>query len=112
MLKHYGFFHIRKGINFRTSTIKNILMRFSRKYSLLFLLGLGLLGLHCGLAQPASAKYPDPKYANSKTVFPIQLSEAEWKKRLTPEQYTILREEGTERAGTGKYDHFYQKGTY
>jgi peptide-methionine (R)-S-oxide reductase len=42
----------------------------------------------------------------------MKLTEAEWKARLTPEQYYILREQGTERAFTGKYDHFYEKGTY
>ena len=42
----------------------------------------------------------------------MQLTDAEWKERLTPSQYHILREEGTERPGTGKYDHFYEKGTY
>jgi peptide-methionine (R)-S-oxide reductase len=31
---------------------------------------------------------------------PLKLSEAEWKKRLTPEQYHILRDDGTERPGT------------
>jgi peptide-methionine (R)-S-oxide reductase len=31
---------------------------------------------------------------------------------LSPQQYYILRQKGTERAGTGKYDHFYQKGIY
>lgn len=37
---------------------------------------------------------------------------AEWKKLLTPEQYQILREEGTEYAFSGEYDKFYKKGTY
>ena len=50
--------------------------------------------------------------ATSKTKYPMKLTEEQWKERLTPEQYHILREEGTERAGTGKYDHFYEKGTY
>lgn len=87
-------------------------MPYSPKYSFLLLLSLGMLSLHCGLAQPKSKKIPDPPVASAKTKYPMQLSEAEWKKRLTPLQYEILREEGTERAGTGKYDHFYEKGTY
>lgn len=57
-------------------------------------------------------KYPDPPIADKKTVYPIKFTEAEWEKRLTPAQYYILRKKGTERAGTGKYDHFYKKGTY
>jgi peptide-methionine (R)-S-oxide reductase len=57
-------------------------------------------------------KYPDPKIVDSKHVYSMQLSDEEWKNRLTQEQYIILRKEGTERAGTGKYDDFDQKGTY
>ena len=59
-----------------------------------------------------SKKYPEPAYAKKKEVYPVRYSDAEWKARLTPDQYYILRQEGTERAGTGKYDHFYEKGTY
>lgn len=33
----------------------------------------------------------------------LQLTEEEWRERLTPEQYAILRLAGTERAFTGKY---------
>lgn len=44
--------------------------------------------------------------------YPMQLSEAEWRQRLTKEQYYILREEGTEAPGTGKYNKVYAKGTY
>jgi peptide-methionine (R)-S-oxide reductase len=33
----------------------------------------------------------------------ISKTDAEWKKELTPEEYYVLREEGTERAFTGKY---------
>lgn len=44
--------------------------------------------------------------------YEIKLSDEEWKKRLTPEQYHILREQGTERAFTGKLNKFYEKGTY
>ncbi|MDD2582335.1 MAG: peptide-methionine (R)-S-oxide reductase MsrB [Desulfuromonadaceae bacterium] len=42
----------------------------------------------------------------------IVRSEAEWKKHLTPEQFRIMREKGTEQAGTGKYAHNREQGIY
>ncbi len=42
----------------------------------------------------------------------LNLTEAEWRERLTPEQYHILREAGTERAFTGKYEGNKQDGMY
>ena len=39
-------------------------------------------------------------------------SEEEWKKELTPEQYHILREKGTERPFTGKFNDMMEPGTY
>ncbi len=65
----------------------------------------------CSLAQANHAKYPDPQKAG-KSEYPVTHTDAEWKAMLTPEQYNILREQGTERAFTGKYDHFYEAGTY
>jgi peptide-methionine (R)-S-oxide reductase len=59
----------------------------------------------CGNAQNRTAKAAQENY-------PITHTDAEWKKILTPQQYGILREQGTERPFTGKYDHFYEKGTY
>jgi peptide-methionine (R)-S-oxide reductase len=39
-------------------------------------------------------------------------SNEEWKKLLTPEQYHVTREKGTERAFTGKWWNTHEKGTY
>lgn len=42
----------------------------------------------------------------------IEIDEVEWKKRLTPEQYRILRKKGTEQAFTGAYNDHKGKGLY
>jgi len=42
----------------------------------------------------------------------IQLTDAEWQERLTPEQYQILRQADTERAFTGKYEKNKATGIY
>jgi peptide-methionine (R)-S-oxide reductase len=42
----------------------------------------------------------------------LNLSESEWRKRLTPEQYHVLREAGTERAFSGLYNDNKADGLY
>ena len=42
----------------------------------------------------------------------IVKNEAEWRQQLTPQQYHILREKGTERAFTGEYYHNKAAGMY
>jgi len=42
----------------------------------------------------------------------VQKSEAEWRQALTPEQYRILREKGTEPAFTGAYTSEKARGVY
>ncbi len=50
--------------------------------------------------------------AGAPAVEKLVLTAAEWKKRLTPEQYRVLREEGTEYAGSSPLDREKRKGTY
>ena len=42
----------------------------------------------------------------------LNLSDAEWRQRLSPEQYQILRHAGTERPFTGKYEQNKASGMY
>lgn len=56
-----------------------------------------------------AAKAPDAAAARTDKLV---LSDAEWKRRLTPEQYRVLRKEGTERAGSSALNDEKRKGTY
>jgi peptide-methionine (R)-S-oxide reductase len=42
----------------------------------------------------------------------LELTEDQWRERLTPEQYEILRRHGTERPFTGEYVHIKDDGIY
>ncbi|MEI9944872.1 MAG: peptide-methionine (R)-S-oxide reductase MsrB [Chitinophagaceae bacterium] len=82
------------------------------KHKISFILSIAILVTNCGTAQTSNAKYPEPKTVSHDASYPIKLTGAQWKQRLTDDQYYILREEGTEPALSGKYDNFYKRGTY
>ena len=42
----------------------------------------------------------------------IKKTDEEWRKELTPEQYEVCRQKGTERAFTGKYWDCHEQGVY
>ncbi len=63
----------------------------------------GLFAMH----RIASAAPADPVKIDK-----LVLTPEEWKKRLTPQQYAVLREEGTERAGSSPLDGEKRKGTF
>jgi peptide-methionine (R)-S-oxide reductase len=55
---------------------------------------------------------PYARYRESMTNRDLSLSDAEWRERLTPDQYDVLRKHGTERPFTGKYVDVKEDGTY
>ncbi|MEG3440217.1 peptide-methionine (R)-S-oxide reductase MsrB [Pannus brasiliensis CCIBt3594] len=50
--------------------------------------------------------------ATANSDFEITKTDREWQTLLTPEQFRVLRQHGTERAGTSPLDKQYGKGTY
>jgi peptide-methionine (R)-S-oxide reductase len=79
----------------------------------------GRLAISGGFTAPAGAAdgtaparirvYSAEKGTDVMTQTVVKTKE-EWKKALTPEQYRILREKGTERAFSGKYDKHSEHG--
>ena len=45
-------------------------------------------------------------------TYPVQLTDAEWRERLTPAEYQVLRQAGTERPGIGEYTDTTTVGVY
>jgi methionine-R-sulfoxide reductase len=79
----------------------------------LILLALGAMLFATGCnAAPTNSPAAMNNSTNSAMKFPFQLTDAEWRKRLTPEQYSILRQANTERPFTGQYWNTKEPGVY
>lgn len=81
-------------------------------FFLVVLAGLSLYGLTAGTDTPQKIKLYSAEKKAYVVADRVMRSEDEWKKVLSPEQFYILREKGTERAFTGAYWHNKDKGVY
>lgn len=63
-------------------------------------------------ANKTAAKKMELLSLDGKPLQPIEKSEEEWKKELSAQAYYVLRNDGTERAFTGKYWDNHEKGVY
>jgi peptide-methionine (R)-S-oxide reductase len=72
------------------------------------------VGAIAALFAAHKAAAADPKSAPSAqgAVPKLELSEDEWRKRLTPEQFAVLRQEATERPGSSPFNSEHRKGTF
>ena len=67
----------------------------------------------CQTPETKSAEHITPKTDSNTTMeTPVKKTDAEWKAQLSPEQYDVLRNKGTERPGTGQYNDHSEKGVY
>ncbi|HEX4962609.1 MAG TPA: peptide-methionine (R)-S-oxide reductase MsrB [Thermoanaerobaculia bacterium] len=69
-------------------------------------LALAAAGIAVAAAPQKAAK------GTSEVIEKVVKTDAEWKKILTPEQFEVLRQHGTERAGTSPLNHNKEKGVY
>lgn len=69
------------------------------------------IGITC-IEDPGTPVKPDANKGKKRMTDKVSKTEKEWKEQLTPEQYRITREKGTERAFSGEYYNCHDKGTY
>jgi peptide-methionine (R)-S-oxide reductase len=73
---------------------------------------LAALAIAAGRPTEKSSTPRSTSMSKSKPVERIEKSDEQWRRELTPEQYRVLREEGTEMAFTGAYWNEHRDGVY
>ena len=72
-------------------------------------LGLGAAALVAGVA----VTMPGGRSADAQPArFPFRLTDAQWRRRLDPRRYAVLRQGDTERAGSSPLDREHRRGTF
>ncbi len=99
----FHFAYMRKFIKFMT--------RWPVLMSVILIIFAGIIVASCGKSNRGQ---PGEREMNSGKTndWGAYRTEEEWKEILTPEEYRVLREKGTEPPGTGKYNKHYKTGVY
>lgn len=71
----------------------------TRRHLLLAGTAAGLFARHAAAAPPGE-------------VFEVRYTDAQWRERLTPQQYAVLRQQGTERPGSSPLEREHRAGTF
>ncbi|ADH88151.1 methionine-R-sulfoxide reductase [Ancylobacter novellus DSM 506] len=70
-----------------------------------FLMLTGAAGLTAAWLRPG-------RDARAAETYPVTYTDAEWRQRLTPQQYTVLRKDGTERPYSSPLNDEHRRGTF
>ncbi len=71
-----------------------------------------LVNMFASCQSSETKNYDAANQTNNSMSTSVNKSEEEWKKILTPRQFEVLREKGTERPFTGEYNDHYEEGYY
>ena len=74
----------------------------TRRHLLLAGTAAGLFSRHAAAARPG----------DTSEVFEVRFTDAQWRERLTPQQYAVLRQQGTERPGSSPLEREHRAGTF
>ena len=87
-------------------------MKFNKQVWTLGIAVISIIVFNSNYSQVLSNENPVLNSDNNSESNTMEKTDAEWKRILSSAEYHILREKGTERAYTGKYDGHFEEGTY
>ena len=87
-------------------------MKFNKQVWILGIAVISIIVFNSNYSQVLSNEKPVLNSDNNSESNTMKRTDSEWKRVLSQEEYRILREKGTERAYTGKYDGHFEEGTY